>query len=220
MTAPGIAVYSTAAVVSQAEVKAGVEACSAQLTEDFCPAWGKLPITATYFANPKDIPEGMPTILVADECDDPQALAYHTEQTDGRITGLVGAKTCIDAGETWTSALSHELLETARDPFVNDWTTMTGHAGKRKVATEVCDPVQDGSYKKNGVEVSSFVLPAWFDDSPPAGAKFDWLGTLTAPFTRTSGGYFVTDTAGKVTQEGMRPKHKSKHGRGARRMGA
>lgn len=213
----GIAVYSTATVATQAEVEAAVNACDAQLVEDFCPAWGLLPIRAVYFATAKEIPAGMPTIVIADVCDDADALAYHTEQSDGRITGLVGAKTCLDNGETWTSALSHEVLETARDPFVNDWVQAPGHGGKRLIAAEVCDPVQDQGYKKNGVDVSSFVLPAWFDDMVPAGSRLDWLGTLTAPFTRTGGGYFVVDTAGKVTQDGMRPAHKPPAGRGARR---
>jgi hypothetical protein len=216
VTRPGIAVYSTATAVTGDEVLAAVEACAAQLVDDFCPAWGKLPLEVVYYSDPKAIPEGTPTIVIADVCDDPDALAYHTEQGDGAITGLVGAKTCIDAGESWTSALSHEILETARDPFVDDWVAMPD--GRRLVAAEVCDPVQDQGYEhESGIQVSNFVLPAWFDCSPPKGSSFDFLGSLKKPFTRTRGGYFVLQAGGKVTQEGMRAAHRPPGGRGARR---
>jgi len=48
----------------------------------------------------------------------------------------------------WSVTFSHEVMETLADP------QMTGR--------EVCDPVQDGSYWLDGVQVSDFVTPAWF----------------------------------------------------------
>ena len=209
MIAPGIAFYSTSTTKSNEELAAGVAAISAQLVEDFCPAWGKLPITATFYPDPKQIPAGTPAVQLADRCDVPQALAYHTESANGRIRGLVGILTCEEDGESWTSAASHEATEAARNPFVNGWTTTTGHGGHRKVADEVADPVQDGTYEKNGVEVSNFVYPAWFDGHAPAGSKFDHLGQLSAPFTKTAGGYFEIDTNGVVTQLGDKPRHRA-----------
>jgi hypothetical protein len=46
--------------------------------------------------------------------------------------------------------ISHEMLEMLADP---------GDDGR-----EVCDPVEDGSYRVDGVWVSDFATPAWFTD--------------------------------------------------------
>ena len=61
-------------------------------------------------------------------------------------------------------------------------------------AMEVCDPVEDEAYEVHvggrAVSVSNFVLPAWFD-SQSTGEPVDLLGSLSAPFTLTKGGYAV-----------------------------
>lgn len=211
--APGIAVYRATDLITDAEAEAACVACDAQMREDFCPAWSRLPIGVQFFPDPKTIPAGMPAIALSRDAQAPGALAWHSEQASGRIVGVVGIQTCRDAGEDWRPALSHEITEAARNPFVNGWTTMPGHGGKRKVANEVADPVQDGSYEKAGGVVSNFVLPSWFDADGVA--PFDFLGQLTRPFSKTEGGYFEIDTAGVVTQEGMKPPHRSRVRHGA-----
>jgi hypothetical protein len=215
--APGIAVYSVATSAKPAEVQAWVDAWDLQMKRDFCPAWSRMPISVTLFADKAHIPACTPTLLVADECDDPQALAYHTEGVGGLITGLLGVGTCLDANESPCSAGAHEVLETARDPFCNCWVLMPD--GARLVAAEVSDPVQASSYLINGFSVSNFVLPAWEDDLAPAGSRFDWLGMLSAPCTRSTGGYMMILDGGRVVEDGMRAAHKSKHAlaRGTRR---
>lgn len=207
---PGIAYYSTSTTKSHAECAAGVAGISAQLLEDYCPAYSRLPLEATFFENPKDIPDGMPAIQLADRCKLAGALAFHTESAGGRITGVVGMLDAEEDGEPWTVGASHEGLEAARNPFVNGWTTARGFGGRRKVANEDADPVQDGSYKKNGVDVSNFVYPAWFDGLAPEGSKFDHLGQLSAPFTKTEGGYIEIDTNGVVTQLGEKKTHRTR----------
>lgn len=214
MIAPGIAFYATTTHVSLDELEAGIAAIDKQLVEDFCPAWSKLPIRAQFFTDPKKIPAGMPTIVIADRCDVADALAYHTERGSGAITGLVGVLTCEEDGESWTSAASHEALEAAKNPFVNGWATVPGHGGHRKIAEEVCDAVQDGEYEIDGVAVSNFVYPAWFDGLAPNGSKFDHLEVLKGPFTKTEGGYYEYDEGGVVRQSGMKPKHRTRVRRG------
>jgi hypothetical protein len=222
VTAPGIAVYASGlTVATAADVEKMVAACDTQLVRDFCPAYARLPLRARWFADKTAIPKGTPTILVSDVCDDPEALAYHTEGTDGRITGLVGAQTVLDdSGDLFrgavsvSGALSHEILETAFDPFCNKWFLMPD--GRRLMAGEVCDPVQDQAYDipTDGglVAVSSFVLAPYWDDSPPRGAVVDYLGALAGPFTKTPGGYYMVSQGGRVSQVGMRPSYKPKAG--------
>jgi hypothetical protein len=57
------------------------------------------------------------------------------------------------------------------------------------------------SYAVNGVSVSNFVPPSWFDPLAPATAQFDKLGQLHAAFSILKGGYVVYESAGKEQQK-------------------
>lgn len=202
-----IAVYCAAKGCSQADAKRMIAACNTQVVRDFAPAWGLIAQPIEYFADAKSIPVGAPTIAIVDTCDDPDALAYHTESTTGIISGVVGVQTILDDSGTLMSgsvsvsgALSHEILETVKDPFCDAW--CSGPMGKDLWAFEVCDPVQDTYYEIDGIAVSGFVLPRWFDDDSPPGAKVDWMEVLRKPFALSAGGYAVTMRAGATSQVG------------------
>jgi len=77
-------------------------------------------------------------------------------------------------------------------------TTATG----RRTASRLCDPVEAPTYEVNGVSVSNFVTPAWFDPmSDHATAHYDKLGKLHAPFSILKGGYVVYESAGAEHQQ-------------------
>lgn len=224
MIAPGIAVINQSTVVANEDARRMTQACAKQM-DDFCDVWSRLRIAVTFYTSPGDVPEGMPTLSIGDDAKEPGAFAWHSQNTKGAIIGLIGAQTNLDAGggilsgsPSVSSDLSHELLETAVDPFVNLWADMPN--GKSEVAREVCDPVQDESYEIDGVAVSSWVYPAWFNDRLPVGEPVDKLGSLSRPFTRTSGGYFVLRADGRTRQEGRMVPHKEGNpdARGARRL--
>lgn len=211
-----IAIVTAATVCTASDVERMVVACTTQIERDLAPRWSRLPSSPHFFSDKSRIPAGTPTVLMADVCDDPEALAYHTEGMDGAITGLVGCKTILDAGGdlfatsvSVSSALSHELCETHVDPFVDMWAAMPD--GQHLMAFEVCDPVQDEAYMIGEVAVSNFVTPHYFDEHPPAGASFDMMGKLSSSFSRTAGGYYVAMRGGRVTQVGAeRPLWKPK----------
>src|SRR5207248_488818 len=85
------------------------------------------------------------------------------------------------------------------DPAANGYTF---DGDRRLWATEVCDPVQAGSYRIEGnglrVPVSNFVLPAYFN--PWGHRPFDHLAALDGPFTIGKGGYATFERA-TATQE-------------------
>ena len=79
----------------------------------------------------------------------------------------------------------------------------------RLYAYEVCDPCeadQDG-YDINGVLVSDFVYPSWFESFRQAGTQFDQRLRITAPFELLGGGYaMVYDmTSGTGWQQIWKP---------------
>jgi hypothetical protein len=59
-------------------------------------------------------------------------------------------------------------------------------------AYEVCDACEDDSfgYEIDGIKVSDFVYPTWFEDFRKKGsAQFDFRNQIQAPFDLLSGGY-------------------------------
>lgn len=194
-------------MIPQGAAHAMVDACRAQVELHFTPAWSRLPALPQLFEGRALVPRGMPLLVLVDSSDQAGALGYHTQEFDGDIVGIVAAAPVLVAGGSLltgslsvAAVLSHEILETHADPFVNIWAD--GPDG-RLWAFEMCDPVQDGWYDINGVAVSSFVMPAFWDRWAPVGARFDWLGALQAPFSLTLGGYAVVRTGtGEVLQIG------------------
>jgi hypothetical protein len=94
-----------------------------------------------------------------------------------------------------SAVLSHEVLEWWYDPACNDWSDR----GRSSVAKELCDPVEQDWYLIDGVAVSNYILPAWFNPLDKVG-PFDYLGKLTKPFSMTKGGYWIEMVDGGVRQ--------------------
>ncbi len=197
-----IYVANRSTLVSDTDVRMMVAAVDHQMSRDVEPAWG-LPRTPVVFAA-FDPPAGSRVIVMVDTADDPQALGYHTEVAAVE-SGVVGCKPELDQGAhpltgpySVSSILSHEVLEMAVDGHCNLWAdTGKGYL----VAYEVGDPVQSDHYDIDGVTVSNFVLPAWFDPETARGTTVDHLGKLRAPFVLSKGGYWVQLREGKATQK-------------------
>jgi hypothetical protein len=135
-------------------------------------------------------------IALLDNADQADALGYHDETAAGVFYARVFVLTCKSAGVSWTSCASHEICEALADLSCNRWVSKPDGS---EVALEVSDPVESDTYvDPRGVELSSYVLPAWFD--PGAAHPFDRLGKLTKPFELGRGGYEIVQTAGSVTQ--------------------
>jgi hypothetical protein len=72
----------------------------------------------------------------------------------------------------WSRAFTHEIVEMLVDPT----DTMRWKLG----LLEVCDPVENWTYPLDGVQVSDFVLPAYFTSGP---GPWDEAGMLAGPFS-------------------------------------
>jgi hypothetical protein len=198
-----ITIINQSTLVSDQDAQTMVAAINQQLNSHFLPVWGMLSIPVTYAGKVTAAPGW--TIALMDTLDDAEALGYHSEDQDGRIYGVVGAKASLDAGKkvltgdySVASILSHEVLELAADVHCAGWADSNqGYL----VALEVCDPVQSDWYTLAGCSVSNFVTPDWFDPYAPRGTKFDYLGKLHRPFSMDKGGYWVQMREGRSTQK-------------------
>lgn len=69
-------------------------------------------------------------------------------------------------------------------------------------AYEMSDAVEEDTFLVDGIQMSNFVHPAWFEPfQHPPGTKYDHLGLLTEPFSMTKGGYVILKKKGKVSQQ-------------------
>jgi hypothetical protein len=89
--------------------------------------------------------------------------------------------------------LSHELLEMLADPWIN-WCAQ-GSDGKI-YALEVCDAVEADrlGYEIDGVLVSDFVTPSWFEPTPAD--RIDFKQRIGKSLELAAGGYISVLNAG------------------------
>ena len=188
--------------VTDADVATMTAAIASQIQTDVAPAWNRAPATVTFYNNAGAVPAGAYGVAIVNTIDDqPQGvLGYHTENW-----GMVATQPIFaNGGQTLTgdwsvsSTLSHEVLEMFIDPACNLW---AANGQGSAYSLEVCDPVEAPIDTVNGVSVSNFVFPSWFDPLPPAGARFDKLGQVTAPFTIAACGYANYVNGGQVKQQ-------------------
>ena len=135
--------------------------------------------------------KGAWALVFLDNADVGGALAYHDLTPDGLPLSKVFVKTTTANGELVSVSASHELVEMLVDPAINMMST--GPLNSRLVyAYEAADPVEAESFAVNGVKMSDFVYPSYFEAFRKTGSvKFDEMGLLTKPFQILSGGYQI-----------------------------
>lgn len=137
------------------------------------------------------------------------ALGFHDETENGTPIIYVFVGLAKQLGESWTSIASHEVLEVLGDPYLRRASENMDDG--LMYAFEVADAVEQQTYEIDGVELSNFCTPAWFE--PPHsldGVKFDHLGLCTAPFQVLEGGYAQSyDTSKGWNMLGQRSAYRS-----------
>lgn len=202
-----IAILNQSTVVTNADVATMTEAIASQVQSDVAPIWGRVPAAVVFYTGPTAVPAGAHVIAIVDTIENQPTgvVGFHAVNQAGRTWGVVAAQPELtNSGQVLTgdwsvsSTLSHEVLEMFIDPSCNLWAT----DGKGSAySLEVCDPVEAPTYTVNGVSVSNFVTPSWFDPLAPAGAQFDKMGGLTAGFSILPGGYMTYEHAGQQQQQ-------------------
>lgn len=186
-----IDVVNESTVIDDKELAKGVAAVQTQVHRDFAPVWGLDADLLLVSKGKKPRPDAW-WIGVFDDSDKAGALGYHDLTSRGLPLGKVFAKGDIESGSSWTSDLSHEVLEMLGDPDIN-LAAYREEGGKTLFyAYEVCDPCEDDpdGYLIGGVLVSDFVYPAWFEGFRKEGsAQFDFRKHIGGPFQLLPNGY-------------------------------
>lgn len=160
----------------------------------FQPIWG-YPVTLYNTDKPQP---GDWEFWYFDDADSAGALGYHELTKDGQPISKVFVKTTIADHQLVSVTACHELFEMAIDPLANLWAE---NADGKEYAYEMSDAVEEDTFLVDGIPMSNFVHPAWFEPfKHPKGTKFDHLGKLKAPFSMTKGGYVIVKQNGNVRE--------------------
>jgi hypothetical protein len=154
-----------------------------QIIRDFSPIWS-IEATIDPFPRPEDVPVDYWPLYVVDTF---QSGGQHRTRNNQPF-GLVAA------GSSWSLAASHEALEMLVDPAGNRLVAGASPVnGQVRVEflVEVCDPCQseNEAYTVNGILVSDFCTPDYFDPAGVTGARYSYTGRVTAPHQVLPGGY-------------------------------
>lgn len=113
------------------------------------------------------------------------------------------AKVIANPGSNeWTIDASHETLEMLVDPYGNRLQTSTAIAidgskgvkdttGQFNYLVEACDPCEADqfAYSIQGVAVSDFITPHFYDPVVTPGTRYSFTGAIKAPRQLLKGGY-------------------------------
>jgi hypothetical protein len=166
---PVVYVNNLSADVPQQDVDAALPAFQTMVSRDLAAVWG---VDATLTTDPAYKDSAAMEVRLEDDADCMGCLGYH--DIADRPYARVFARTSAEYNESWQLVFSHELEEMLVDPVVNRFSRWNG----RNWLVEVSDPCESGMYAYfiDGVAVSDFVTPRWYD----AGlrGRFDFTGRL------------------------------------------
>ena len=162
--------------------------------QHFLPVWGyPVKLYNTDTAKPSDW-----QLVYFDDADVANTLGYHDLTKDGQPVAKIFVKITLADNQFVSATACHELFEMVIDPIANLYAE--GSDGT-EYAYEMSDPVEEDTFEVDGIQMSNFVHPAWFEPfKHPPGTKFDHRGLLKNPFSMTKGGYMIIKKRGKVSE--------------------
>ncbi len=184
---PVIACFNKAKTPLSVDFDALIEAMQVYIDKHLVPVWG----APAKLIKSKGFVKGAWGLVFLDDADQPGVTAYHDLTPEGLPLSKIFVNTSLKDGDPVSVSASHELAEMLVDPGIN----MLAHGPDAKIAFayEAGDPVQGPAFKINGIPMSNFVYPAYFESfHKPGSTKFDHLGKLKKPFEILAGGYQIT----------------------------
>jgi hypothetical protein len=192
---PTIACFNRATTPLGVDFGALIAAMQVFVDRHVAPVWG----APARLVRSKGFVKGAWAMVFLDSADQPGALAYHDLTPDGLPQAKVFVKTTLENHDLVSVSASHELVEMLVDPAINLMTT--GPDPKAVYAYESADPVEALTFKVNGIPMTDFVYPAYFETFHKAGSvQFDRMNKIKRPFQVLSGGYQIVFKNGKWTQ--------------------
>jgi hypothetical protein len=170
-------------------------ALSIQVTRDLTQFW-TVQATVSVLPNPSKIPAGVwPVFLVKSL--PPGEGGFHMDQHNQPYSKVIASPT----SDEWTMDASHEVLEMLVDPYGNRLQNSTSieivngqiqdGTGQFGYLVEACDPCEADQYGYaiNGIAVSDFITPHFYDPVVTPGTRYSFTGAIKTPRQILPGGY-------------------------------
>jgi hypothetical protein len=181
-----VALVSETKAVKSRELMKVAAALQKQVMRDFAPIW-EISGTIDPFEKLEDVPIGYWPVLIRDDIGFAGAAGIHLDD-GGQPFALV------QASSSWALTASHEVVEMLADPFGNRLVagnSIKPNQGRVEYLVEVSDPseAEEFGYTVNGILVSDFYTPRYFDPVPAAGVRYSFTGAILEPRKVLRGGY-------------------------------
>ena len=181
-----VALISQTENVSSSQLALASAAIQKQVTRDVSPIWG-IEATVDSFDRLSNVPLGYWQIIIRDAIPF-EAQGIHLNRANGQPFALV------EYSENWALTTSHECVEMLVDPSGNRTATANSVApdqGRVQYLIEVCDPSESAAfgYTVNGILVSDFYTPHFFDPVASSGVRYGYTGAITKPLQVLDDGY-------------------------------
>jgi hypothetical protein len=186
-----VAIISEAPALTLAELEPVAAALQKQVDRDFGPVWN-VAARVIAVAPGEAPPDGAWAVTVKHHVAGEESGFHHDND------GLPFATIEYEAG--WSLGASHELLEMLVDPLGERLLPGRAPTDSAEVhfLVEVCDPCQESThaYAIDGVSVSDFLTPAYYDAGSPPDAACSFTGSVKTPFEVLEGGYITWQVPG------------------------
>ena len=176
-------------------VQATAAALNVQVMRDL-PQYWNVTATVRYLPDPGQIPVGVwPVFLVAKL--PPGEGGVHLDKKNQPYSLVIATPGSAD----WTIDASHETVEMLVDPSGNRLQTsraieISGNdvqdgSGQFEYLVEACDPCEGNQYAYtiDGIAVSDFLTPRFYDPVVTAGTRYSFAGHIQRPRQVLPGGY-------------------------------
>lgn len=191
----------TGGKISQAELSKAMLAMQMQVSRDFARVWN-VDVSLSIAADSDSMIVGAWPLYIQNNINEPGLAGYHYVDS----VGVPYSK--VKYSINWTLTASHELLEMLVNPYLDRTVravSIDGTGENVEYLVEVADPTEDGiyGYRIDGVLVSNFFYPAFYDLFAQKNVQYDHLGWLTEPRKLLDGGFISWKNARGVWFQGF-----------------
>jgi hypothetical protein len=192
---PTIACFNQATIDPGVDFNKLIAAMQAYVDRHVAPVWG----TPAKLLKTKGFVKNAWAMVLLDDADQPGALACHDLTPDGFPLAKVFVRTTLANHDLVSVSASHELVEMLVDPAIN--LMSTGPDAGTMYAYESADAVEALSFEVNGIPMSDFAYPSYFEVFRKRGStRFDHLNKVKKPFEILPDGYQIVFKDGAWTE--------------------
>jgi hypothetical protein len=185
-----LALVSESTKVTPSDLAQVGAALQKQITRDVMQFW-EVKATIDVFPKLEDVPIGYWKVIVMDDIGQKDGIGgIHTNKL-GEPFALVKSHADI---KVWSLSASHEAIEMIVDPSLSrrvEGDSPKPEQGRVQYLVEVCDPCQACAYWVNGILVSDFYTPRYFDPVAAPEARYSYTRRVTQPRQILKGGYLT-----------------------------